>query len=111
MRSYERLDLDAIAKAENDLEEVTRIMTTEEETEEETPAETAPGSAEGWFGFFSSLTEEEGNYLRSALKGRPGHNGSVEDSINGKALDAIGDTVIECGEIVEDYRSDLEERL
>jgi len=109
--SYERLDLDAIAKAENDLEEVTRIMSTEEETEEETPAETAPGSAEGWFGFFSSLTEEEGNYLRSALKGRPGHDGSVEDSINGKALDAIGDTVIEGGEIVEDYRSDLEEGL
>jgi hypothetical protein len=109
VRSYEKLDLEAIARAERDLDEVTRIMATGEEPEEEAPAEETSEEPGGWDSFAESLTEAEAEYLRSALGNRlKKKDGSIEDSVNGKALDAIGDTVLEGGSIVEDYREDLE---
>ena len=109
VRSYEKLDLEAIARAERDLDEVTRIMATGEEPEEEAPAEETSEEPGGWGSFAESLTEAEAEYLRSALGNRlKKKDGSIEDSVNGKALDAIGDTVLEGGSIVEDYREDLE---
>ena len=106
---YEKLDLEAIAEAERDLDEVTRIMATEETEEEDIPEEESPGSGNGWDAFADSLADSELIYLRSALEGTLSKkDGSVEDSINGKALDTVGDTVLEGGTIVEDYRGDLE---
>jgi hypothetical protein len=109
VRSYEKLDLEAIARAERDLDEVTRIMATGEEPEEEATAEETSEEPGGWGSFAESLTEAEAEYLRSALGNRlKKKDGSIEDSVNGKALEAIGDTVLEGGSIVEDYREDLE---
>lgn len=115
-----KLDLEAVKAAEEDLRQVTDMMRTDEvpdapeEKEEERPQSERGGP---WASFFSSLTGQERTYLSLCLKN--GKEASaflretgttrvgMEDSINGKALDTVGDTVLENGAPVEDYEQDL----
>ncbi len=122
-----RLDPEAVANAESDLRTVTELMRIDEgpeetadtrtETEEDRPA----GSAGQWDPFFASLTGTEEEYLKiisadpdrglAFLRSHSLTRISAEDSINNKALDTVGDTVLEDGTVVEDYMEDIRKGL
>lgn len=115
-------DEKAIADAENDLEEVTRIITATDDVEPGWGPEDVPeiddspmeeerpiGQSENdspWYDFISALSQEQRGYLKKAMAGtRPDHR--MEDGINSVAMDTVGDVVVDCGNIVEDYLEDL----
>ncbi|MCQ2078625.1 MAG: TerB N-terminal domain-containing protein [archaeon] len=113
------LDMQAVAEAEADLTEVTEMMRTEEEEVVETPVQTAT-SAEGsdpWEQLSATLSADEREYLRRCLSTpREGKaylkilnttTARIDDAINTKSLDTVGDTVIEDGIPVEDYADEL----
>ena len=78
---------------------------------EETPEMVEPDgptSEDPWSAFVSSLTDDEKGHLSSILRGSPKADVRMDDSINAKAMDSIGDTVMEAGSVIEDYRSELE---
>ncbi|MBQ8179112.1 MAG: TerB N-terminal domain-containing protein [Candidatus Methanomethylophilaceae archaeon] len=120
-----RLDRRAVEEAQEALREVTGMMRVDEEPEEESPApvETVPAApspptapGDPWSEFASGLSDVCTEYLRALVLG--GDTGAilkragtvaprVEDSINTVALDTVGDTVLEDGEVVEDYADDI----
>ena len=117
-----RLDPEAVAAAESDLRTVTELMRTEEEPEEATVQKAAPvtevPSGGPWESFFASLSETEREYIRIICR-EPGDAQAylrshsltrigMEDAINNKALDTVGDTVLEDGTVVEDYMEEME---
>ncbi len=119
-----RLDPHAIDVAQNDLKAVTEMMATEE-SYEDIPEEDgivtldAPsGPKGGWGALMAALDDVEVAYLRasltdegadaSVLRGTGRRQQAVEDSINNKAMDAVGDTIVESGHAVEDYITDIE---
>ena len=121
-----RLDPEAIASAESDLRTVTELMRIEEEETEVAPEEivkepAAETSAGPWGSFFGSLTDTEKEYIRLLCE-EPGEAQTflrshsltrigAEDGINNKALDTVGDTVLEDGTVVEDYIEDMRKGL
>ena len=121
-----RLDPEAVAAAESDLRAVTELMRTEEEPEEtqvteETPVQEAVTTSGPWETFFASLTGTEKEYIKIISRepaGAPAFLRShsltrigMEDAINNKALDTVGDTVLEDGTVVDDYIEDMEKGL
>ena len=111
-----RLDGDAIAAAESDLSSVTEMMRVEDPDEavEETTCENTGDKGDPWARFRDSLSDVEKGYIAAVLadptsaKGYLRSNGSrLEDDINRKALDTVGDTVIEDCTPVEDYVEEL----
>ena len=81
---------------------------------EETPEMVEPDgptSEDPWSAFVSSLTDDEKGHLSSILHGSPKADVRLDDSINAKAMDTIGDTVIEEDSLVEDYMEDLRRAL
>jgi len=112
------IDMTAVVRAEDDLRSVTAMMATEdaEEPEEEAPALTGSARADDpWTALSAMLDEDERGYLSSALEGngrRYGPKASrLEDSINGKAIDAMGDSIVEDGAVVPDYIDDVRRML
>ncbi len=114
------LDLDAVKAAEEDLRQVTDMMRTEEAPEETEKIEEKKGENtddDPWGKFFSALTGQERTYLSLCLDDSQKTNAflreagitriKMEDAINAKALDTVGDTVVEDGTPVEDYEEDL----
>ena len=110
------LDREALKAAEEDLDAVTGMMASADDAEADAPAEADVPDADlkkddsdPWRSFLDSLDENEKIFLRDLLSGRDtGRNTSAtEDSINSKAADTIGDTIIENGTAVEDYAEDL----
>ena len=103
-----RIDKDAVEKAQNDLEDVTRMMAIEDGVVEEMVKETIPEKIVGedpWQSLMSSLADDERSYLKALAE-----NGSdvkksnkVVNSINSKAMDTIGDALIDDGGLLEDY--------
>ena len=78
---------------------------------EETPEMVEPDgptSEDPWSAFVSSLTDDEKGHLSSIIRGSPKADVRMDDSINAKAMNSIGDTVMEVGSVIEDYRSELE---
>ncbi len=118
-----RIDRDAVKAATVDLEAVRSMMAVEDPDvpmEEVTVSEPIEGMPSGWSGFFASLDDVEMGYLATAidgcadpsvLKGTGRRANAVEDSINSKAMDIIGDVIIEEGIVVEDYLDDIMEGL
>ncbi|MGN0099155.1 MAG: TerB N-terminal domain-containing protein, partial [Candidatus Methanomethylophilaceae archaeon] len=106
------LDREAVESAQGDLDEVTKLMRIEEEEpviEEkviETPGKTVDGDP--WEAFSSSLSDVERDHVTRMLSGPHTEDIRLEDSINAKAMCLTGDTVIEDGTIIEDYRQELE---
>lgn len=115
------IDRDAVESAAADLEAVRGMMAVEdddgpmvEETVEEQPTT-------GWAGLRASLDDVEVLYLTASLTNRGAgawtlegtgrRPQAVEDSINSKAMDAIGDTVMEGGAAFEDYADDIRRML
>ena len=66
---------------------------------------------EGWSSFASSLSQSEITLLESLLDGNRTYDIRMVDSINSKAMDTIGDTVIEDDSLIDDYRDDLRRAL
>ena len=62
----------------------------------------------------SALDAVEMDYLRygnDALKGTGRRPQAVEESINNKAMDAVGDAIMEDGTVFEDYEEDVRRML
>lgn len=118
------LDRDAVNAADSDLKAVTDMISAEEE-DPEPAAEIVPdvvnepsGTADGWTDFCSKLDDEQRRYLLSCLNGADDSDdiarhskyrtvSKIEDAINVTAFDIVGDTVVEYGEVVEEYAADL----
>lgn len=114
-----RFDASAIEAAESDLREVTGMMSVgsdEEEPAEPEPEAPAPSSGDPWEDMAARIGDAGRRYLLAVLSGSdpdvpPSGRPAVEDAINTAALDTVGDTVLENGTLVEDYREDLERAL
>ena len=118
LRDASRIKIDraAVESAESDLRVVTGLMATEEEEEpEESPFEASTGTVgDGWEALESALDAVEMDYLRygnDALKGTGRRPQAVEESINNKAMDAVGDAIMEDGTVFEDYEEDVRRML
>ncbi len=117
-------DRDAISNAQSDLAAVTSMMYVPEEENEKFGVEQVPkiqtvdsAQKDPWEILYDRLETMEKDYL-SALVESPGLSKKIltdtgttrtkmEDSINNKSLDCIGDTIIENGVPVTDYLSDI----
>ncbi len=114
VRRTVELDREAVDNAERDLEQVTDMMRVEDpgdgsdaSVEEEREVVHMDGDGQ-WARFSVLLTDDEMAYLRSMFDGGSRADVRLDDSINAKAMDTIGDTVVEGGCIVADYRSEIE---
>lgn len=120
MADMERLSLDAdrVQSAERDLEAVTGMMAVDDEGPAgEVNAPDAP-VPKGWDKFAASLDDSELAFLADALtpKGAKAsysgrRRGELEESVNSKAMDAVGDAVAEDGRAIDDYRENIEQAL
>lgn len=102
-------DRDAVSSAVADLEAVTDMMAVDEERTEAVEQEPEPVPT-GWEAFYASLDEVERAYLRNgrdAIRGTGRRQSAVEDSVNRKAMDAVGDTVINGGTVLPEYAEDI----
>lgn len=104
------IDDAAVRSAAADLLAVTGMMAVadEDECSVEAPAPERPST--GWDAFFASLDDVERRYLekgKPALKGTGRRPVEVEASVNGKAMDCIGDTVMNDGAVLSEYSEDV----
>ncbi len=114
-----KLDLEAISGAQEALRDVTRMMKTDEDEVVHEPVE-APlevKEASGtWSDLISALDDSQRGYLKAVLEGKGKSylkdNNLVmtrmEDSINGIAMDKVGDNIVENGEIFDEYAKEIE---
>ena len=107
------LDRKAVDDAESDLRSVTEMMSSESEEEESpiVPDITRLEADDQWSSFVSSLSQSEKKLLELLLQGTRTYDIRMVDSINAKAMDTVGDTVIEEDSLIEDYREDLRSAL
>ena len=110
------LDREAVKDAESALDEVTEMMRIDDDDAEpaggmevDDPASSGPG--------FTVLQKEyihllmDGADTRAFLERNRTTAGLMEESVNTMAMDVLGDTVIDDGEIVEDYIEELRRML
>ncbi len=65
-----------------------------------------------WIVFRDSLSSAENDYITNMLKlNNTKRDFKIEESINNRAFDIIGDSIIDNGSIVEDYLKELERVL
>ncbi len=109
------LDMSAVDMAERDLRSVTEMMSTDVEgdtvMEEGHLTESVSVGPDSGVSFVSSLTDREQDYLRGCLGGPVPVDVRLEDSINAKAMDHLGDTVLDGGRVFEEYLGDLADAL
>ncbi len=115
-----KIDRKAVETATKDLEAVREMMAVEDEEATTVEPVVMEQEATGWSAFIASLDEVESAYLRallsgedpsSALKETKRRPSSVEDSINTKSMDAVGDAIMEDGVLFDDYIKDITEVL
>ena len=89
------------------------MMSSESEEEESliVPDITRLRADDQWSSFISSLSQSERKLLELLLQGNRTYDIRMVDSINAKAMDTVGDTVIEEDSLIEDYREDLKKAL
>lgn len=113
------LDSDWISSAEEDLDAVKGMMSTDDVWEGAAPVAGDDAPADGTLA--SLLTDDQKAYLRASLAG-PEESGRVlerigatvfgmEDSINAVAMDVLGDAIVEDGRAVEEYRDEISEAV
>ncbi len=109
------IDRSAVERAEQDLNHVTSIMSTEEVVEPERrvePEKPKAVSGDPWQAFAGSLNKGQREYLRKALAGTLRAKKPVmEDSINVIAVDTVKDAVLEDGIVFEEYAEDARKAL
>lgn len=109
------IDRSAVERAEQDLNHVTSIMSTEEPAETKKKVESEPPkqvSGDPWRAFADSLNKGQREYLRKVLAGtlrvpKP----VMEDSINVIAADMLKDTLMEDGKVFDEYAEDARKAL
>ncbi len=112
------LDMSSVRAARHDLDAVSDMMAVDgEEADEEPVKEDVPvqESDDPWAVFASSLGDAEKEYLRAASEGRAREvlkeSGirmpAMEERINSAAMDAVGDIVVEDGQLIEEYKDDM----
>lgn len=114
------LDRDAIKKAKAELDKVTELMTVPVGTVEETPVHIRSEHSmaeDPWSTLSGLLAPEEKAYLSALLNDPPEMSrilkkvhipkGKMEDSINSKSMDTVGDVVISDGKAIDDYIENL----
>ena len=82
--------------------------------EEESPSVsdiTRLGADDQWSSFVSLLLQSEKKLLELLLQGTRTYDIRMVDSINAKAMDTVGDTIIEEDSLIEDYKEDLRKAL
>jgi len=113
------LDREAVSGAESALKAVTEMMSSEApepEQEENSASIIVPKEISGsWAQLASSLDDNQKGYLKACLEGKgsaflksismPGSR--MEDSINAKAEESIGDVIVENGTVFDEYRQDV----
>ena len=117
------LDREAVTGAESALNAVTRMMSTEQsEHEHDIPVEKEEPAKEisnSWAGLSESLGPDQKDYLRACLEGKADsflrEKGMVmsrmEDSINDKAMQHLNDSIVENGDVFEEYSDDVRSLL
>ncbi|MDO5861562.1 MAG: TerB N-terminal domain-containing protein, partial [Thermoplasmata archaeon] len=117
------IDRDAVASAAADLEAVRGMMAVGEDIQEEISEEPPEPEPEptGWDALIASLDPVELSYLVASLtnRGAGEHTlegtgrrpAEVEGAVNTKAMDAVGDTVIEYGKAFAEYAGEISEAL
>lgn len=116
------LDLSQLGNIRSDSTETRDKLLTEEEIEGESakiPEFTVEESEKSENPGFSSLSPQEKRYLRCLLEGTPTNWLASEgllpslicDSINEKLYDIFSDTVLENGELVEDYKDEIKDNI
>lgn len=117
------IDRDAVDKAQNDLNDVVRMMVVEggetnekaveivDTVEDKTSNDTSEGDP--WQLLLSSLTDDEISYLGALSECGGSKRGSINkiNSINSKAMDTIGDVLIDDSGLIEDYIEDIRRML
>ncbi len=113
------LDMGAVKDAESDLADVTDLMRVDDgedavaghvPMEDVAVIQGAVPTDSPWDAFRSLLTVTETAYLLDLLSGilRNGRETlRTEESVNRKAMDTVGDVVVENGIIVDDYSDDI----
>ncbi len=115
------LDVDAVRDAEADLAAIKDMVGTEEDEgkakEPDTvalePSESDP--IDPWEAFVRTLSASQREYLSASLKSRGGDAARafrttmvrMEDEINVKAMDTMGDQVVEEGSVFEEYAEEM----
>ena len=114
-----KLDRQAVTGAQAALKDVTIMMRTDIDeatvAKVEAPIEPVRKIADSWKGLAETLTEDQKGYLSAALEGKAASflkdkgliMARVEDSINGIAMDSVGDNIVENGEVFEEYVDDV----
>ena len=114
-----KLDREAVSEAHAALKEVTTMMKTEidEASVEQVKAPIEPTRkiADSWKGLAEALNDDQKGYLSAALEGKASaflrEKGIImarmEDSINGIAMDSVGDSIVENGEVFEEYADNV----
>jgi hypothetical protein len=108
------MDSELIQQAQEDLDYVVKAMATEEsESEPVAPTEkieeVAP-ETDPWASLLDALNDAERKYLEACVDGtKP--NVRVEESINSKASETVGDVIIEDGKVFEEYVEKISDML
>ncbi len=110
------IDRSEVDRAQADLDHVTSIMSTEEKAEEKMPEpeSEAPKADpdDPWQAFADRLNKGQKDYLRKALAGTlRSAKPMIEDAINAVAMDTVKDTVLENGEVFDEYADDIRKGL
>ncbi len=110
------IDQSEVDRAQADLDHVTSIMSTEEQAVEDAPEteKEAPKAdpEDPWQAFADRLNKGQKDYLRKALAGTlRSAKPMIEDAINAVAMDTVKDTVLENGEVFDEYADDIRKGL
>ena len=109
-----RLDMDAVLLAENDLRDVTEMMSVEDDTGEVDDVHVESSHVESdddpWSSLVDSIGEDGVEYLRKALSGTRSKP-PLERRINDMAMKYVGDVVVQDGVVIEDYHDIIEGSL
>lgn len=108
MASRVALDMGAVRSAADDLAAVTGMMAVEDA--EDVRDEPSQEKASGWDALLASLDDVERAYIRGgkpSLKGTGRRSVEVEASVNRKAMDSMGDTLMNDGAVLPDYYEDV----
>jgi 4-hydroxy-3-methylbut-2-en-1-yl diphosphate synthase IspG/GcpE len=119
-----KLDLEAVSGAQAALKEVTEMMKVGNDEEivpgnVTKPVEPVRAISNTWQGLSEALDEDHKGYLEAALEGKAKQYlkdkgllmTRIEEAINTLAMDSVGDSIVEDGNVFEDYADDVRSLL
>lgn len=108
------IDKGAVDRAQDDLRDVTEMMAVDDDGEKDEQVVSVERGevrdSDPWKALLSSLTDDERAYLEILSSGeRPRGKRPVRriEAINSKAMDMVGDTIIDDDGLIDDYAEDV----